>query len=424
MAKRINEGLAVSLWGLGAGLLVVGCSGSDVSVGQESAAFNLERCYGGATKCAASAETIGIETGIRDCPEEQLGTLEEEQAFSPPPTGFQMDDFKVGPDGSIWALAGQGSQSDIVVARWSPDGMFVGVSEPLASQAEHTTLSCALTLNGAGHALVSVYSVYAATADDALTERLMIHTLGSDLQKVREPLAFRGSGDSLVQGGAGDSFTLGGDARNNAAHGVLARVTAGEPDWVQTAVPSSGLGAGVGVSALSVSADGEASVLAQRSPRWEPGAPDTYTYGVARFDESGNPLWNLILPTAYAGGWQAYMASMPNGDVVVRGVLASNDASDQSLVRLVAHDGRLGWGFRFRGGIDNAVEVDLTGRTVLAARSSVAVIDANGQSCKQYGLPAPATGGTNFPSGLLILGSSVYSASFDQGVRRYRLPAE
>jgi hypothetical protein len=424
MARTIKDGALVALLGLGAGLSGAGCADGDVSVGQDSAAFNLGRCYGDTTQCTLPTEaTTGVETGIEDCPEPQVGTLEEAQVFEEPPTDFVGERVAVGPDGAVWAVSRGSDQSTVVAAHWSPEGVFLGVSGPLAVQTEHTTLSVDLAVDGAGHGLVSIYSVYAPTADSELTERLTIHTLDSDLQAVREPLAFRGSGDSFLQGGAGDSFTLAGDARNNAAHGVLAHVSAGELDWIQSAVPSAGAGAGVGVSALAVNAEGETSVLAQRNPRWEPGTPDTYTYGIARFDQDGNLLWNLALPTAYGGGWRASMASTPTGDLVVRGVLASADFNQLNLVRLVTHEGGLGWGFRLGASADGAVQVDQTGRTITSTFNSVVVISADGQSCKQYGFPPPAGAGLNFPQGLVVAGSSVYG-TFGGALRRYQLPAE
>jgi hypothetical protein len=293
----------------------------------------------------------------------------------------------------------------------------------LTTPANHTTFNCDLTVDGAGRAVVSVYSVYAATADDPLTEHLVVHTLDSDARPFREALAFRGSGDSFVSGGAGDSFILGGDARDNAARGVLALVRGGEPAWIQTAVPSSGAGAGVGVSALTSSPDGETSVLAQRNPRWEAGMPDEYRYGISRFDGAGNLLWNMVLPTAYAGGYRAQMASSPEGDLIMRGKLpAATPDVDKVLIRKITRAGEVGWAFRLSNSVDDTVGVDETGRTVATSFKSVVVISADGQTCKQYGLP-PVSDGIPFPSGVVASGGWLYSAQYD-GVRRFRLPAE
>jgi hypothetical protein len=224
-------------------------------------------------------------------------------------------------------------------------------------------------------------------------------------------------------GGATDSFKLAGNASDNAARGVLAGVADGDAEWVQTAVPSSGTYAGVGVSALSLSLEGEASVLAQRSPRWEPGSPDTFRFGVARFDARGALLWNIEMPTAYAGGYGLGMASTPAGDLVLRGVLPAEDVNLQrSLVRQVTRAGVLGWAFSLAGGPDQALDVDSAGRTVLSLWNTMAIISADGQRCNQYELPVVA-GGLRLARGVQVMASSLY---VDGGgfVRRYRMPED
>ncbi|HWA76504.1 MAG TPA: hypothetical protein VG937_29415 [Polyangiaceae bacterium] len=420
MSKRINGQRLISLVAFGAGLFAIGC-GKEGPAEDDSGAFNLGRCYG--TDCAASVQaTVGAETEIRDCSEAAVGTVEEELVFQAPASVPSTEKFTVGPDGSVWALSGLGDTDEIVLSHYSAEGVYLGSTEPLAVREPYTSLTSNLSVDSTGQALVAIYSVYAPTADDPLTERLVIHTIAGDLSAAREPLLFRGSGDSLLAGGSGDSFVLAGNGLNNAPHGVLARFTGGEADWVQTAVPTSGLGAGVGVSALALSANGEAAVLAQRSPRWEPGAPDEFRFGIARFDQNGAMLWNLELPSPYAGGFSAGMASTPAGDVVIRGVMPGPSLNQQRvLARLVTSSGTLGWAFRLPGGFDESLAVDSVGRTVVTSFNTVAIISANGESCDQYTLPVPE-GALAFARGVVVRGSSFYVDS-GSGVRRYRMPA-
>lgn len=421
MSKRVNGRALGSLLSLGAGLLALGC-GKEGSARDNSGAFNLGSCYG--TDCAASVRaTVGAETEIRDCSDAPVGTVVEELAFQPAAGVPSTSKFTIGPDGSVWTLSGTGDSEEIVLSHYSAEGAYLGSTEPLAEREPYTSLTPDLSVDSMGQALVSIYSVYAPTADDPLTERLVIHTIGADLAAVREPLLFRGSGDSLLVGGNGDSFVLAGNGLNNAPHGVLARLSGGEADWVQTAVPTSGRGAGVGVSALALSETGEASVLAQRSPRWEPGAPDEFRFGIARFDQNGAMLWNLELPSPYAGGFVAGMASTPAGDLVVRGVLpAQNGAQQRTLARLITSSGTLGWAFRLPGGFDESLAVDSSGRTVLASFNTIAIVSADGQRCDQYSLPVPV-GTLAFARGVVVRGSAFYVDS-GSGVRRYRLPTE
>lgn len=418
MTKSTKGRSRIALLALGAGLWGAGCGGNNVSVGQESAVFNLARCY--ETQCQASSPSIGVETGIRDCPEVVLGALAAEQEYAPPPDAPRIDKFSVGLDGSVWTLSGPSNSDQIVLSHYSPEGLYLGSTAPLSAGVDGWALT-SLSVDSGGQVLVSLYASYAPTADYPVTELTVIHTFDSALKAVREPLYFRGSGESSLVGAGFDSFNIAGDADDYAPRGVLARVVAGDAEWVQTAVPSSGTHAGAGITALSVSPEGEASVLAQRSPRWEPGLPETRRFGVARFDALGALLWNLEMPTAYAGGYGMGMASTPAGDLVLRGVLPAEDVNQQrSLVRSVTRAGTLGWAFSLLGGFDQSLGVDSVGRTVVSLWNNVAVISADGQRCDQYELPFVA-GALRLAAAVQVRGASLF---VDGGgvVRRYRMP--
>lgn len=416
MQASVLGGRVVGILGLGAGLAgATACQGKDISTGDESSAFNLSRCYGAGTRCGIMpTTTLGREVATPDCPATPVGTLTEQLSFSVGSAGRMLG----APDGSLWTLTGAFSQDPVVLAHYSADGALLGSSAPLAEQANHTLVTANLGVNAAGHALVSVYSAYARTADDEVTERQTLYEFDADLLPVREPLLFLGSGGSYLASDGEDTFTISGDATHNQAHGVLARFTQGEPEWVQTAVPSSGAGAGVGVSALAISPKGEASVLAQRSPGWQPGAPDESRFGIARFDQGGNLLWNLVLPTAYAGGYHAELTS--NGADLI---LSGQAALDQMLVHKVSSAGRLLWGMRLPGhGAEHPLAVDpSTGSVFVAAGNALARISADGTRCEQYDLPQPSGGGAMM--GVVAAAPYLYLLS-ERAVQRYQLPSE
>jgi hypothetical protein len=384
--------------------------------GEEGSALNLNRCYGEGTKCGAvPTATLGVDVGAPDCPTTQVDTLAEQLSFSVGSAGRIL----AAPDGSLWTLTGGAfDPSAVVLAHYSADGALLGSTAPLARQATHTDLIANLGVNAAGHALVSVYSVYARTADDELLEQHTLYEFDANLLPIREPILFLGAGASYLASEDGESFTLSGDATNNEPHGVLARLTAGEPDWIQIGVPSSGAGAGVGVSALAISPEGESSVLAQRSPRWEPGAPDVFSYGIARFDKGGNLLWNLVLPTAYAGGYQAELLSTA-GDLIVSGQVAAQ----KMLVHKVSQAGRLLWGFRFDAlGSEHPLAIDSsTGNIFVTLPNALARISADGTRCEQYGLPGPSGAGS--VRGAVVASPYLYLLA-GGAVQRYQLPSE
>ena len=412
--------------------VLAGCGGGDVSAGRESASFNLSRCYGAQTQCDGMQSTVIAESALQAC--DDAGTALADELRFPVASGngwTQEQKVRLGADGSVWILRRLAQSAnelpstiDVVLEHYTADGTLLGNTEALATQTPdgHVSMSDDLSVSGAGHALVAIYTDYAPTADSPLDEALTLHEYDGDLHAVRDPLRFRGVGHSKVMGGSAATFALAGDALDNAAHGVLARVNDGAPDWIQTAVPSSGLGAGVGIAGLALDAAGVTSVLSQRNPHWEPGTPNQYSYGVARFDGNGNPLWDLVLPTAYAGGFSAALAPLVDGVVVV----GLTDDGNSQLMRQVSSNGQLGWGFTMASSFSlPAVQVDAkSGRAIATATNGVAVVAPNGLRCKQYPMPH-ATGELEASAdGLAVASPYLYLSVLGGEVRRYRLPEE
>jgi hypothetical protein len=209
---------------------------------------------------------------------------------------------------------------------------------------------------------------------------------------------------------------LAGDALGDGAHGVLARVSQGEPEWIQTNVPSSGARAGVGVTSMALVGDGRVGVLAQRSPRWN-GGPDIYEYGLTTFDRDGQPLWDLRLPTAYTGGSRAEVEALPNGDFVVAGSVGDHGL----LVRRVSATGRLGWGFQLQG-YEAELSIDAGGRAIAPSLGGVAVVSADGERCTQRSYPQ-SDEYYAIPRDVAVSGEYLFMAT-QYDLLRYRLPSE
>jgi hypothetical protein len=275
-----------------------------------------------------------------------------------------------------------------------------------------------LVVDAAGNAMVAVYSIYAPTADSELVERLNLYTFAADLSALGPPVSFRGIGKPHLAGEASGAILVGGNAINNAAHGTLTRLEAGEPGWIQTRVPTSGQGAGVGVSGLVVDEAGASAMLSQRSKRWESGA-DLYTYGVSTFDADGKPGWDLVLPTPYQGGYVAALASNGQGELVVAGYGYGSD--EDLLVRSVSPEGELGWAYRVPSDWPNAHVDAQTGRTFVTGRDKVAIIEPGGQLCSYLEVPRKE-GALAYGLGDVIVQEPYVYTMTGEGIARYELP--
>lgn len=380
----IERGLARAAGLLALGWLLPGCSSKDVAAGSEGDAVNLGRCF--EADCGAQGQALSAEAPEVAACGDVVGQLQDPQTFEPIAPGVRglVLDAKEAPDGSVWALQSvtdveQGNASFYLTHHRS-DGVLLGVSDAIDSEAEHTHIDAALALDPTGNVTVAVYSIYAETADSELVERLTLHSFDGDLTPVGAPRAFRGLATPHMAGGPLGSIWLAGNATNNAPHGAISRLTGGEPDWIQTALTTSGQGVG-GVSALTVADDGFAAVVARLNPKWEAG-PNVDKLGISSFDAEGNPLWSLTLPTDYAQGYGGALGGRADGSLVVAGVVGERG---DLLVQGVSRDGVLGWSYRVEQAVGPSVEVRReSGRTFIGTFQGLAVIDRDGTSCRRF----------------------------------------
>lgn len=364
------------------GLAATGCSGSSkVSAGAESDAVNLNRCFG--ADCGLKAQSLsGEDVLARPCGEVE-GPLADPVVFEEIEAGLTVMAAVEGSEGSVWALQVERGLSrgegPLNLVHFAGDGSRLG-TVPVGSEADHTVVQAALAIDPTGLVTVGVYSAYAPTADSDVAEELELSTFDSDLVAVGTPVKFRGMSTPQLMGGPSGSIWLAGNAAANAAHGVVSRVSQGEPDWIQTAVPASGTA--IGVSGLAVADDGNAAVLAGLTAKWSGTGPDIMKLGISTFDVTGKPLWTLKLPTEYTPGWVPALGGTAQGDLVVVGAVGDQ----QILARRISRDGELGWAYTVEGS-GPGVEVKRdSGRAFVAALNRVAVIDAEGTACRQFSL--------------------------------------
>lgn len=426
VGRKLGGGAKRSVaWG--ALLLTAGCSGGAVSAGDEGDTINLGRCYGvdcGSTALAAtgSEATVGEPCGP------VMGTLSEPFEFEPVASRMSLKDFKRSPDGSFWLL-GLTEPMDLnnefreaVLFHYSAEGQLLARSEPLQKGDAHTSMEETLAVDASGNALVAIYSVYAVTADSELEEQLNLYSFAPDFTALGPPIAFRGIGVARLGPDPSGAILLAGNALNNAAHGVIARLENGEPSWIQTRVPTSGQGAGVGVSALVVDEAGKSAVISQRSKRWESG-PNVYTYGIATFEVDGMPAWDLVLPTPYESGYIAAMAGSPRGELVVAGYGEGSGTGRNLLVRSVSKTGELGWAYTVPSFWPNVVVDPQTGRTFVSGNDALAVIEADGALCRYLDVPREEGSLAGLGTNLMVDGPFVYALG-PTGIQRYELPSE
>lgn len=414
-----------------AGLLgaTSGCSTGDVSAGEEGDYVNLGRCYG--ANCDAQAQTTQGDEGEHPHCGGVQGTISGgtrlELFYSIEAWDTTIQDIKFSPDGSMWVLAMRRPPLDSeyaspYLARYAPDGELVGITGAI-EQSDRDEPDVSLGVDAEGNATVSVFEVWAPNADAELTQHLNLYTYGPDLELKGTTMSFRGAADVHLAGDASGDLWLAGNVDNFDAHGVLARLSSQEPQWIQTAVPSSGRRAGLGVAGLSVTADGQASVLAKVNPRWN-GGPDVDTFALSSFNPNGEVDWAVELPTAFAGGERPALSALPNGDLIVGGILSHepNTGFPPGLVRRVSKSGKLGWGYVIDS-LGWALNVATTsdGRTMAVTVDGVAVISADGQDCHVVGYAESEA--TLVGSQLAVVDNYVLHFS-EEGITRFELPQE
>jgi hypothetical protein len=388
------------------GWMLGGCSAANVSAGSEGDAVNLGRCYG--ADCGSKAQSLTLERFRAESCGDVDGALEDRLTFEPMAPGVQAEalEAKQAPDGSVWAIQTvsdfERGDASLYLTHHSREGTLLGVSGAIGSQGEHEVLNSALALGAGGVVTVAVYSNYAATSDSELVERLTLYSFDEDLTPVGEPRAFRGMATPHMATGALGSIWLAGNATNNAPHGTISRITSGAPDWIQTAVPTSGQSVG-GVSGVTVGDDGFAAVLAQLNPKWSGSGPNVAQLGVSTFDSTGKPVWTLALPTDYTQGYGGGLGTTAEGDLVVAGVVG--DQGDELLVQGLSRDGELSWSYQIPQPMGPDIDVRrASGRVFVATRRGLAVIDPAGTSCRQF------SGGASGPRATIDAPSDAQSA--------------
>lgn len=384
--SEVKQGLVrLGVAALGA---LAGCSGAGVSAGSEGDAINLSRCYG--ADCGVRAQSLSG-TGADAIPCGGLvGALDEMLVFESVADGEQVLTAHEAPDGTVWALHSVRGTDDgyarIVLARFSADGALLGTSDVIGAQEEYTVIDAALAVDSTGEATVGLYTSYAPNADVDPREELTLYGFDEALQPTRVSRTFRGIATPRLVGGPGGSVWMAGNAFGNAAHGAIARITQHEPDWIQTAVPTAGQSVD-GVSGLTVADDGVAAVLARINPRWSGEGPNIVELGLATFDAAGKPMWTLELPGDYTQGFQGSVGGSAEGNLVVAAMVGENN--DESVVRSVSRSGELGWAYSLQGGFGVDVQVRRdSGRAFVSNRNALAVIDAAGDSCRQFSVPS------------------------------------
>jgi len=318
-----------------------------------------------------------------------VGPLEDPLIFETVAEGAQaLAAYEAPEDGTVWALHSvrgpNESYAHIVLARYASDGALLATSDVIATEEDHTFLDAALAVDSTGEATVGLYTSYAPNADVELREELTLFGFDRELQPVGVSRTFRGMASPRLVGGVGGGVWLAGNAFGNAAHGAIAHIVQHEPDWIQTAVPTAGQSVD-GLSGLTVADDGVAAVVARLNPRWSGEGPNVVKLGLATFDVTGKPLWTLELPGDYTPGFQGSLGGSAEGDLVVAGMVGENN--DESVVRWISRSGELGWAYSLKGGFGVDVEVRRdSGRAFASIGSGLAVIDAAGESCRQFSI--------------------------------------
>jgi hypothetical protein len=383
-----------------------GCGTGEVPVGQEGSAINLARCYGEETDCKATAKTNDpVEIGVADCTAEGE-PLEHELVLPALPEPGGVARMKAAVDGGLWVL----SHEPVRLSRYSASGTLLWTSDALTAPSEFTNFETDLAVDEAGNATVAVYSVYAPNADVDLVESLTANTFDPEGQAVGDPVGFVGISHPRLIGAEAQGFVVAGSGVNGSSRGILSRIRAGEPEWVQTNVP------GTAIAALALADDGGVSVLSQLNPDGD----FDQKLGVSRFDPEGNPLGTLVLPTVYADGYVAAMVRAPNGDVVIDAVLDQR----RKLVRRVSADGELGVAVIVPGW-DPQLDVDgESGRIFVGGIQNVAVIAGDGQACALHAVRPRASGEIITVTQLAAAAPYLYVALAGGEIRRYPLASE
>lgn len=429
---RVGQGIGgLTVLGLGSLLLAAGCS-SQISAGDEGDTINLSRCWG--VDCGSKAQSItGSDSAAEACSVSgrELQAPVEYEPFDPTGFNYYANELRSGPDGSFWILATTQPQDatrgepEPALIHYSSEGELIGMVDPIASAEQYTGMMYTLGVDGAGNAVVALYTVYAPDADSDLIERMFLYSYDAQLQPIGERIAFSGASPGLLVADDSGALVFAGNAMDNAARGVLTRLIDREPTFVQTNVPSGGIST-TGVCGLHVTNDGSFAVLSQRVPRSENGNGPT-KFGISTFDRDGKPLADLSVPGEFEAGYGAAMAGTADGFVVTN----ENSAAPSQdglyvpsvLVRGFSQQGQVEWAYELNAGMPNAqVDAD-TGRSFIDTWKGLAMIEPGGVSCEVLGIPMEEGALRTVPSHFLVRGQYVYAVGNGR-LSRFTLPSE
>lgn len=386
----------------GAALAISGCGSGDVYAGQLQEGLNLDACAG--TTCVG---TNPRELALPD-PQSCDGPLGAEliedfsvevplEACSDPRTcQYGVIDFDVAPDGNSWVLGYTSHIAD------DPDGElwathFSGEGELLGSHKVATALSFNggsvgqtgdLTVDARGHAYVLVYQIDAGpNADAAIAEQSWLTELDAEGEVANGPIALAGIAAGEVVARDDGGVALAASALQHQAHSIVAALTStGERVWSRADLPSAGYSHPEGmIAGLRASSSGALLVLAKRQ-RDNNG---DYTFALTRFDEAGNPTWDVVLDHNL---FHLELASGGDGDALlhanntisyVRGNGTAAWSYDlQGTIPSTAIDAERERVYALKQGSGNVLETD-----AMFASNELFVLSADGESCARHPLP-------------------------------------
>ncbi|HEY6559869.1 MAG TPA: hypothetical protein VI072_21445 [Polyangiaceae bacterium] len=379
---------------------LLGCGGAeDVSIGEESGALNMTRCFGSGTRCSASPGTEDVApSSFTACTELAPGTLHEEfrrdlhaDLCTGLECGLTLERLSVAPDGSAWVLGRlQRGYDDVtlVVSHFSVDGERIGHAEVVSTRIPSTSLDAELSVDDRGHAYVMRYSNYVPNADSDFEEAVWLHEYDSSAQPASAPVAFRGAAWTYVQAGSNGTVAVAGNAEDNAEQGFIAILDrAGSLRWNQTNVPIVGAARGRGVMGLSLLADDRTTLLADRQ-RWDDGS---ITLGLSRFGPDGNPVWDRSLTSGYEPAYPAALGSDSAGNVTTWALLSRTlhaVSSRTALSQLESFDseGQLRWAMRFEthNWQSGAFAVEPASGRIFVQTDRILEITSDGGRCRAY----------------------------------------
>jgi hypothetical protein len=364
-------------------LSAAACGSSGSTVGSGGSGIDSGECLGESTKCSPPLEGDRLAAlEPRACDATPVGTFSSTFASESMP--YSAEQVEAAADGSAWVLGresiyGPGIEDHTTVwaRHYDANGELLGQNDNVAEVGPHTTLITSVGIGPEGTAVVYVYSVFAPTADDDLSEQASLLRLGSDGSVLGPAVNLAGMSSGRVAVGSEGTVTIAANASANATIGRLVRVAGdGVPVFIQSSVPTNGQGIGTGINGLQLRAHGGSTILSERSRTFE---SQISTFGIAAYDASGNLEKNWLLPTRFAAGHGAELAKRPGGAFVVKGQTDGDDSNQVVLGYSATGDPVFAWQVPSATGlmVDAA-----TGATVIGG--GFVVISADGAECRVY----------------------------------------